>query len=130
MSYNTHQKDLIISLIQSKKTDFSVKELYQELLTRGEEIGQTTVYRIVDSLTEAGQLRKTLGGDGSARFQFLESCERSGHCYLKCEGCGKIEHVDCDDLCNLMNHIKKQHEFAINETNIVINGICRSCCGQ
>ena len=127
MTYNTRQKEAIISLIQSKKTDFSVKEIYQELVKSGEEIGQTTIYRIIDGLVAVGQLQKTLGSDGSARFQFLEACDHFGHCYLKCNDCGKLEHVDCEDLCDLTEHIKRQHKFAVDEANIVISGKCRSC---
>ena len=127
MVYNTRQKELILSVIRSKKTVFSAKEIYQQLINAGEDVGQTTIYRIIDGLVSDGKLRKTLGDDGSARFQYLEQCDHFGHCYLKCDQCGKLEHIDCEDLCDLTEHIKHQHKFIVDEANIVINGICKGC---
>lgn len=127
MTYNTRQKEIIEQFVRTKQGDFSIKELIAELLKRGEDVSQTTVYRIIDSLVESGVLKKTVSTDNQIRYQYLESCDHFGHCYLKCNNCGKLEHVDCEDLCDLTEHIRHEHKFAVDEANIVINGTCRSC---
>ena len=127
MSYNTRQKELILSLIEERKTDFSIKEIYQELLQRNENVSQTTTYRIIDSLADAGKLRKTLGDDGSVRYQLLDECDGIGHCYLKCDNCGTIEHVDCAMLSGLVQHIKNEHDFMADKHQIILNGSCKNC---
>ena len=127
MTYNTRQKDIIEQFVRTKQGDFSIKELFAELLKRGEDVSQTTVYRIIDSLVESGVLKKTVSADNQIRYQYLEACDHYGHCYLKCNTCGKLEHVDCEDLCDLTEHIKRQHKFTVDEANIVINGTCGAC---
>lgn len=127
MTYNTRQKEIIEKAISKKKKDFSIKEIYLELSANGEGVGQTTVYRLVESLAEEGVIRKTLGADGSVRYQRLDKCNHYGHCYLKCNKCGRFQHVDCEDVCDLSAHIENHHKFKVDEANIVINGTCRSC---
>lgn len=127
MAYNTRQKELIRQLIISINRDFSAKEIFCKLTAAGEEVGQTTVYRIIDSMVEDGQLKKTLGEDNEVRYQYLESCDHFGHCYLKCNNCGRLQHIDCEDICDLTAHIERQHKFKVDDTNMVINGLCRSC---
>ena len=127
MTYNTRQKEIIEQFVRTKQGDFSIKELFAELLKRGEDVSQTTIYRIIDSLVESGVLKKTVSADNQIRYQYLEACDHYGHCYLKCNICGKLEHVDCEDLCDLTEHIKRQHKFTVDEANIVINGTCGAC---
>jgi Fur family ferric uptake transcriptional regulator len=126
MTYNTKQKSLILDLIAAKRSDFSVKEIYAELIARGEQIGQTTVYRVIEALVEDGKLKQSLGADGATRYQYLEDCNHSGHCYLKCRECGRIEHIDCEDISELEQHIVKKHQFEMDK-DFVINGKCEAC---
>ncbi len=123
MSYNTKPKNYINEAIAQKTSDFSVKELCNEL----EGVSQATIYRVIEQMCQSGELKKTIAKDGQIRYQHLEECTHSGHCYLKCDNCGKLEHIDCEDFCDLTEHIKHQHHFAIDESNMVINGICEDC---
>ena len=127
MTYNTRQKEIIERYIRTQHGEFTIKELFAELLRRGEEVSQTTIYRVIDALVEDGTLRKTINADNQIHYQYLEKCNHFGHCYLKCSNCGQLEHIDCEDLCDLTAHIERQHKFRVDEANIVINGTCRSC---
>lgn len=127
MVYNTRQKEIIEQAVSKKKRDFSAKELYLELVKAGEDVSQTTIYRVVENMAEKGQLKKTLGPDSAVRYQYLKSCNHFGHCYLKCNQCGRLKHIDCEDVSDLAAHINTEHKFKIDESNIVINGTCRSC---
>ena len=79
MTYNTRQKEIIETLVSKKKKDFSIKELYLELIKNGEDVGQTTVYRIIENLAESGKIQKTLGVDGTVKYQYLDPCNHFGH---------------------------------------------------
>ena len=54
MSYSTKQKDLILSVIKSKKKEFTIKDIYNEI----DGVGLTTVYRLVDKLVNEGYINK------------------------------------------------------------------------
>ena len=123
MSYSTKQKDMIINVIKNKDKEFTIKDIYSEL----DNVGLTTVYRLVDKLVEEGSIRKNISKDNTVTYEYLEKCDHDNHFYLKCDKCKRLEHVDCDCIDELYNHINKNHKFKLNKENIVINGICEKC---
>lgn len=125
MTYNTKQKDQILETISAKTSDFTIKEICAELAAKN--ISQATVYRAVEKLESEGLLKKLVGADGHTRYQHLDNCDERGHCYLKCDNCGAIEHVDCAMLSGLVYHIKNEHKFVTNIHQIILNGNCKNC---
>ena len=123
-SYNTKQKEIILDVIKKKKKEFTVKEIYAELENK---IGLTTIYRLIDKLTEEGLLNKTIGKNNTTYYTYLEKCSKKNHFYLKCESCGNMMHVDCDCIVELSNHILKKHKFKTCDNHIIINGLCDHC---
>ena len=126
MKYNTKQQDVISRFIAEKQSEFTVKELHSELVRDGYEFGIATIYRLIDEMCENGTLKKTIDGS-EAKYQYLGKCEEEGHCYLKCVSCGRLEHVDCDEVTGLEKHIEKKHHFKLDKKSIVINGVCGRC---
>ena len=122
--YNTKQKDLILSVIKKQSGEFVVRDIYDELNGK---VGLTTIYRLVDKLVEEKQISKSIGKDKNTYYQYLETCQQENHFFLKCESCGKIDHIDCDCIKDLSNHIIKEHNFKLDKSNIIINGICKNC---
>jgi len=104
-----------------------MKDIYNELVRLGEDVGLSTIYRVADEMIEAGMLRKNISKDGQACLQYLEDCRNTGHCYLKCEECGRLEHTDCRALRQLFDHVADEHGFQADEKNIIINGTCKRC---
>ena len=125
MTYNTKQKENILNVIKSLNHEFTVKELYDKLTG----IGLTTVYRLVDKLVEEGIINKTIGKDNITYYQYLGVCNHENHFYLKCDKCSKLEHVDCDCISNLWDHISNHHEFSPSKEKVIINGLCKKCKG-
>ena len=123
-SYNTKQKDLILSIIKKQTHEFTIKNIYSEV---SDKTGLTTIYRLVDKLVLEGTLKKYISKDNITYYQYLEKCDHDDHFYLKCENCGELIHIDCSSINELSNHLLKDHSFMINKKNIVINGLCNSC---
>ncbi len=122
-SYNTKQKDIIIVDIKKHKDEFTIKDIYNELDGK---IGLTTIYRLIDKLVESGTINKSIGKDNVTYYQYLEECDKENHFFLKCESCGTMEHIDCDCIEELSNHISKEHNFSLTD-HIIINGKCNNC---
>ena len=123
-SYNTKQKDLILSIIKKQTHEFTIKDIYNEV---SDKTGLTTIYRLVDKLVLEGTLKKYISKDNITYYQYLEKCDHDDHFYLKCENCGELIHVDCSSINELSNHLFKEHSFIISKKNLVINGLCDSC---
>lgn len=122
-SYNTKQKDKIIEVIKKHHNEFTIKDIYHDL---NEEIGLTTIYRFVDKLVLEGKVNQTIGKNNTVFYQYLEDCEETNHFFLKCVDCGIMEHIDCDCIEELSNHISKKHNFSLTD-HIIINGKCKNC---
>jgi ABC-type Zn uptake system ZnuABC Zn-binding protein ZnuA len=51
-----------------------------------------------------------------------------GACYhCKCEKCGKLIHLQCDEVENLRKHMMEHHSFEMNPVRTVFYGICSDC---
>lgn len=128
MSYNTKQKRDILDLIKSLGKDFTAKDIYNDFDGK---IGLATIYRFVESLEKDGViLRVSTGDNNTARYQYVKPCHHVDHFYLKCEECGKLEHVDCEKIQGLTQHISKAHHFIPTDTKLIINGFCAKCAGK
>lgn len=124
ISYSTKQRDLILNIIKKQKKEFTIKDVYEKL---NNEVGLTTVYRLINKLVDEGLLNKEINSENVTIYQYLERCEENNHFYLKCQSCGKIIHIDCDCIKDLSNHILKHHKFKTNNDHIIINGVCSNC---
>ncbi len=123
MTYNTKQREMLLTAIKYMRRSFSAQELHAQL---NGEIGLTTVYRLVEKLAEEGVLIKTTR-DNMSEYQYIEPCENEDHFYLKCNRCGEMKHVDCERVQGLTEHIAHEHGFELTNSHIVINGICAQC---
>ena len=124
IEYKTKQKDIIINIIKNLNHEFTVKDIYDSI---SNEVGLTTIYRVVDKLVENNILKKYLSKDNVVYYQYLEKCNKFNHFYLKCEKCNNIFHVDCDCVNEISEHILNEHKFKANNKNIIIEGVCESC---
>ncbi len=128
ISYMTRQQQAVLSCIQKcAGGTATAAELAEMLHGQGQAIGLTTVYRQLEKLEKQGLVHKIVTDEG-AQYQFCD-CHRRGHdCFLmKCEHCGKVEHVDCDHLAPLYSHMYEAHHFRINPQRTLFYGICRTC---
>ena len=121
-TYKTKQKDLITDIIKQEKKEFTIKDIYEKIKSN---TGLTTIYRLVDKLVEEGKIKKYIDNN-TTYYQYLEECDKKNHFYLKCKNFKKLEHIDCDCIEELSNHILKKHNFNL-EKNIIITGLCKKC---
>ncbi|MBQ8767282.1 MAG: transcriptional repressor, partial [Clostridia bacterium] len=89
MSYETKQSKLVYNFLESNPhKHFTAEEVYFSLITQGEHIGRTTVYRQLDRLCEEHKARKFSSGDNDACCYQFESESCHNHYHLRCSCCG------------------------------------------
>ena len=90
-------------------------------------VGLATVYRQLDKLPQQGLVHKVTTEEG-ALYQF---CPQAGHphdCFLlRCEGCGRMVHLDCQHLEEVCRHLSSEHHFRIDPRRTVLTGLCDHC---
>ena len=129
-SYKTKQKVTITNEIKSMgDRHFTVDGICEKLAAKGETAGRTTVYRLLERLSDDGVLRKFAMPQGdSVCYQYIgehNNCRE--HFHLKCEKCGSLIHMDCHEMNELAKHIKNHHGFSLNPFKTVIYGVCEAC---
>ena len=130
--YNTKQKDEILRCISGfGEAHFTAADVVSRLSAEGVSVGQATVYRFIDRLASVGKLRKyVVDGTTAACYQVIndghhESCRE--HFHLKCKVCGRLIHVECEELRKIAEHISKDHGFAVDSSKTVFYGVCKDC---
>lgn len=125
--YFTKQQKAVLECIAAQgEKSVSAAELVDELHRRGTEIGVATVYRQLDKLTQRGAVHKVMTEEGA----YYSFCHAHGgqDCFLiKCENCGKIEHMACHNLSPLYSHLAEEHGFSVNARKTMFYGVCTAC---
>ena len=129
-TYNTAGKRLVNDFL-SKNADrqYTVDELYEALIVEGATVGKSSLYRLLESLSGEGLVRKfKTEGDTFTAFQYTgdrKDCER--HLHLKCSECGRLVHLECKKSVSLIEHVYKEHGFSIDNKSSVLYGTCNNC---
>jgi Fur family ferric uptake transcriptional regulator len=131
--YNTKQKAELTAYLMSKAGEHvTVNDVCRHFEEKGRPIGVTTVYRQLDKMVEEGLVNKyNLDSKSSACYEYIDSehhMDGACSCYhCKCEKCGKLIHLHCKEIEELMKHIEGNHGFVINPKSTVFYGVCEDC---
>ena len=125
--YHTSQKEILIRFFCSHPDeDFSTDQIMDALC--GENIGKSTVYRLISRLCDDGRILRTAGSGKKVYYRYIDeekACDQ--HFHLKCRDCGRIIHLECHHIEEFCEHIAGSHGFKLDPRYTVINGICEKC---
>lgn len=126
--YHTERREEVLDFLGSLERNYaSAADIYSALQQAGSDISRATVYRQINHLVEEGLvLRFTPEGEQRACYQLADGC-RKQHYHLKCEKCGKLIHLNCDEVDTLLSHLLADHRFYVDTGRTVFYGICDDC---
>ena len=130
--YKTKQRDLLLAYLETKPgVHFTAGDVCECLKEKGTPIGQSTVYRQMERLVDEGVLNKyIIDGNSPACFEYVGQGNGSQeevcfHC--KCEQCGKLIHLHCEELKGFLGHLSSEHGFRLDPARTVFYGLCDQC---
>ena len=127
MNYETKNKSLILSLLKNHKDEhLTIDQIKKLLKDENKDVPIASVYRNIDKFLEEGLIRKYVVNDNASCFQIVDEKE-SNHFHLLCSKCGKLIHLECDEVGDLIQHIEKEHNFEIDISKINLYGLCQTC---
>ena len=133
-AYKTKQQELLLSYLREiQGQHFTAEDVRAHFEAKNISIGIATIYRQLEKLVNEGKIQKYFIDDHSAAcFEYAgeECCKNDHHFHLKCELCGRLIHLECDDLEELGGHLKAEHGFVINPLRTVFYGLCTDCQNQ
>jgi Fur family transcriptional regulator, ferric uptake regulator len=121
----TSQRDLILDIFLRTEDHVSNEDLYQLVKKEDPTVGQTTVYRTLKILTEAGLAREVRFGDGRAHYE--HNYKHQHHDHMICSECGKIIEFFSAELEALQDAMAAKHKFEITQHLLRIIGVCEDC---
>lgn len=124
---NTIQKKKIMEFLKKNiNKHITVSEIKEALKN---EIGQTTIYRIINNLIMSGEVIKIpLTNEQGFCYQYMPKNEKCMiHYHLICEKCGKLIHFDSKKIADAEQEVLNKANFEIDNSKTVFYGKCKSC---
>ena len=121
----TAQRDLILEVFLRTEEHLSSEDLYRLVQREDPSIGQTTVYRTLKLLTEAGLAREVRFGDGRTHYE--HNYKHQHHDHMICTECGKIIEFYSAELEAIQDAMAAKHRFEPTQHSLRILGVCYDC---
>ena len=130
--YSTAQREELVSFLEERRGEHvSVADICSHFRAQGKTIGTTTVYRQLERMVDEGEVNKyIIDLNTPACFEYIGEHRERGkntcfHC--KCEKCGRLIHLHCDELEEIQVHLKEEHGFRLDPRRTVFYGVCGEC---
>ena len=121
----TAQRDLILDVFLRTEGHVSGEDLYRLVREQDPSVGQTTVYRTLRLLTDAGLAREVRFGDGRAHYE--HQYKHQHHDHMICKECGKIIEFYSPELEAIQDAMAAKHRFELTSHLLRMIGICADC---
>lgn len=121
---STRQRAAISELLEEIDDFRSAQELHDELRRRAQNIGLTTVYRTLQSMSTAGLVDTLRTDTGESVYR---RCSAHHHHHLVCRSCGSTVEVAGREVEAWASQVADEHGFIDVSHTIEIFGTCAQC---
>jgi len=119
----TVQRSLVLETVKELRGHVTAEEVYNSIANQYPNISKGTVYRNLNFLSDAGEIRKVEIPNAADRFDY--QCHN--HYHAICVKCGKVFDVEMKFIADLEKNIKETHGFQFIGHDVIFKGICRDC---
>lgn len=103
-----------------------------EILACSPELPQSSAYRNITALIEAGVARRVAGSDDHGRFELAEQLSGRHHHHLVCESCGKVDDMAPSPgleraLAQAAQAAAAEQGYSVTDHRFDLVGFCPAC---
>jgi Fur family transcriptional regulator, peroxide stress response regulator len=120
----TVQRRAVFEELAHRRDHPTADQIYDAVHGRLAALSRTTVYRVLETLVEAGIARKVHHVDAVVRYDPVT--ER--HHHLVCERCGQLVDLDDSVVPRMPLPDAKGTGFRIRDYSVSFTGLCAACC--
>ena len=124
----TAQRRIIAEVFFRFPGHHSLEEFYQRVQQQDSSIGQTTVYRTLKLLCEAGLAMEIHFSDGIARYELAAS--DSHHDHMVCVACGRVIEIYDPRIEKIQHELARKYDFLLRGHVHNLYGVCASCAAR
>ena len=121
----TAQRETILEVFLRTEEHLSSEDLYRIVRSEDPNVGQTTVYRTLKLLTEAGLAREVRLGDG--RTYYEHHFDHDHHDHMICTECGEVIEFFSQEIEELQDAMADKYGFKPTHHSLRILGLCENC---
>lgn len=123
----TPEREIIVDEVFSNHEHFDADQLVARLSQRGlkKRVSRSTIYRALQSMDDAGLLRKVARPNGSEIWEHDYGYPQHDH--LICRKCGALEEFQNMEIKNLLEAVAHENGFFMDGHRLEVFGICREC---
>lgn len=123
----THQRRLLVQIIQSADRHLDALDLWQKARQQDSTLNKVTVYRTLALLKKHGlvdelDLLHLQGGR-----HYYEARTTRDHIHLACLKCGRIQEFESSLFEKLKGQIERERRFHITVVRVEAGGYCDKC---
>lgn len=122
----TEQRRLILETLENLDSHPSAEELHLIVSEQDPKIHLSTIYRTLRWLEQEGLVGSRWFEEGRRQERFDPALPIEHHHFL-CTQCKKVIEFDDRMVGTIMDRFEKAFEAQIQETTIVLYGICSNC---
>ena len=103
----------------------SAQDLYADLRAEGSKIGQTTVYRALQPLSDAGEVDVLRTDEGEAVYRACDT--ENHHHHIVCRVCSAAVEIENPDVEKWAADMGAEHGFSNVTHTVEVFGTCSNC---
>src|SRR4029078_4534870 len=123
----TSQRDLILETFLRTEDHLTSEDLYNLVKRSDPTVGQTTIYRTLKLLTEAGLAREVRFGDNKTYYEHHYNHEHHDH--MICTECGVVIEFFSPAIEALQDEMASNFAFKPTHHSLRMWGVCSDCQG-
>lgn len=116
----------VISLLADSEEHLTADDLIAEVERRLPGVAPSTVYRLIQRLSELDLVEHVHTSVGPPIYHLHER----SHAHLVCNGCGGIFDIPDEHLTGLTQTLTEQFEFTLEPHHSALVGYCKVCAPQ
>lgn len=121
----TRQRTAVTEALADVDDFVSAQELHRRLHGVGAKVSLATVYRLVQSMAEAGQVDVLRNADGEAVYRKCRA--EHHHHHLVCRNCGRTVEVEAPAVESWAARVAAEHGYVAPTHTVEIYGLCPAC---
>ena len=121
----TPERFAVLREVIRSEGHFEADDIFVRLRSKSVSASQTSVYRTLNLLVEAGIVRKNPCDRMSARYEAVFGSEHHDH--LICLRCGRIIEFQDENLQRILKEVADRRRFELVGHRLVLSGYCEDC---
>lgn len=121
----TKHRTSVLQVLSESTQPLNAEEIYSKLKENSISINLSSIYKILDSLSNKNVISKCILGDDNKTSYEMNTSEHKHH--LICKHCKEVFPITDCPLCVYEKHIRDDMDFDVTEHRLEIYGYCRNC---